>query len=85
MIQNSPLYITDPDALNSKMKVAIDEDIKAMIYRFNSIIESIYIDVDDGTVSFYHGSQQFNPSFSYDHYFTDFSGSKESFYWTNMH
>ena len=79
------LDVTNPDTRNSQLYVDVHEDIQAIYHRFNSIIDSIYIDIDYGKVSFYQGAQQLNPEFSYDHYFTDFTGSKESFYWRNMH
>jgi two-component system, sensor histidine kinase YesM len=79
------LDVTNPNTRNSQLYIDVDDDIQAIYHRFNSIIDSIYIDIDDGKVSFYQGSQQFNSEFSYDHYFSRYTGSKESFYWRNMH
>ncbi|QUW21557.1 sensor histidine kinase [Sporosarcina sp. Marseille-Q4063] len=79
------LDATDLDSRNSKLYVDVDDDIRAIYHRFNSIIDSIYIDIDDGKVSFYQGSQQINSEFPYEDYFTEFKGNKESFYWRNIH
>ena len=89
LLSNDPklaaLDVTDPDTRNSELYVDVNDDIQAIYHRFSSIIDSIYIDIDYGKVTFYQGAQQLNPEFSYDHYFKDFKGSKESFYWRNMH
>lgn len=81
----STLILTDNDDISPQLYIDMDEDLKAIYQRFNSIIESIYIDIDYGKASFYQGSQQLDPSFSYKNYFMDYKGSKESFYWKNIH
>lgn len=83
----SALILADGDAIDSQLYIDIDEDVKEIYHRFNSIIESIYIDIgiDQEKTMFYQGPEQLNPSFSYENYFTEYKGSRESFYWNNTH
>ncbi|AOV09265.1 hypothetical protein BI350_14475 [Sporosarcina ureilytica] len=71
--------------INSNVYIELDNEINTIYHRFPSIIESIYIDIDDGKITFSNGSEQVNPLFSYKDYFVDHKGSKESYYWKNAH
>lgn len=79
------LLLTDVEDINPQLYIDMDENVKSIYQRFNSIIESIYIDIDDGKASFYQGSQQLLTPLSYENYFKTYQGSKQSFYWRNIH
>lgn len=69
----------------SSKYIELDHEIKKIYHRFPSIIESIYVDINFGEVTFSHGSEEVNPLFTYKEYFNEFKGSKESYYWKNAH
>jgi len=71
--------------ISPKTYTEIDDTFKAIYNRNSPFIESIYFDLD-GYFTVYKGSQQqLDPDVSYDDYFETYTGSKESFYWRNVH
>ncbi|MEI3605250.1 sensor histidine kinase [Pseudogracilibacillus sp. SE30717A] len=72
--------------ISPKMYIQMDEDLKAIYYRYNSIIESIYVDIDHGNYTFSQSADLIvDRSFSYEDYYQEYSDSKEQFYWRNIH
>lgn len=65
--------------------IELDNEIKSIYHRYPSIIESVYLDIDFGEVTFNHGSDEVNRLFTYKSYFDKYKGSRESFYWKNAH
>ncbi|HLR74229.1 MAG TPA: sensor histidine kinase [Virgibacillus sp.] len=71
--------------ISPKTYTEIDDTFKSIYNRNSPFIESIYFDLD-GYFTVYKGSQQqLDPDASYDDYFETYTGSKESFYWRNVH
>src|SRR5699024_6953232 len=71
--------------ISPKTYTEIDDTFKSIYNRNSPCIESIYFDLD-GYFTVYKGSQQqLDPDASYDDYFETYTGSKESFYWRNVH
>ncbi len=72
--------------ITPKMYIQMDEDLKAIFYRYNSIIESIYVDIDHGKYTFSQSADLIlDRSFSYEDYYQTYTGSKEQYYWRNIH
>lgn len=81
----SALTLANADEINPQLSIEIDDDVKAIYHRFNSMIESIYIDIGDGKATFYQGSEQVDLTLSYEDYFTNNTGGKEGYYWKNTY
>ena len=74
------------DEIQPRMYIQMNEDLKTIFYRYNTIIESIYVDIDHGKYTFSQSADfLLNKSFSYEDYYSKYTGSKESFYWRNIH
>lgn len=80
------LLLSDSDEITPRVYIDVDEEIDSVYLRNSEIIESILVDMNHGEVSFFRSPHQVrNTSFSYESYFTDYQGSKEGYYWRNIH
>lgn len=76
---------TERAEIKPEYYVEIDKSLQHVYSRYNVIIESVLIDLNQGEFSLYHSDYNSNPSISYEDYFNLYEGSKEGFYWRNMH
>jgi len=65
--------------------VEIDRSLQLVYSRYNVILESVLIDLNQGEFLLYHSDHSSNPFVPYDQYFEKYNGSKEGFYWRNIH
>ena len=65
--------------------VEIDRSLQLVYSRYNVILESVLIDLNQGEFLLYHSDHSSNPFVPYDQYFEQYNGSKEGFYWRNIH
>lgn len=80
------LLVSDKEEITPADYINIDEEIDTIYLRNSEIIESILVDMNDGEFSFFRSPHEVrNTSFSYDSYFRDYQGSKEGYYWRNIH
>ncbi len=88
-VSNDPRVLNLVGANESEIKpefyVEIDKSLQLVYSRYNVILESVLIDLNQGEFLLYHSDYPSNPSIPYDHYFTQYEGSKEGFYWRNIH
>ncbi|MDQ0229867.1 sensor histidine kinase [Metabacillus malikii] len=65
--------------------VDIDRSLQLVYSRYNVILESVLIDLNEEEFLLYHSDYTSNPTVPYDYYFDKFKGSNEGFYWRNIH
>lgn len=76
---------TEESEIKPEYYVEIDKSLQHVYSRYNVIIESVLIDLNQGEFFLYHSDYNSNPSVLYEDYFNQYNGSKEGFYWRNMH
>ncbi|WP_394186025.1 sensor histidine kinase [Metabacillus halosaccharovorans] len=88
-VSNDPRVLNLVGTKESDIKpeyyVEIDKSLQLVYSRYNVIIESVLIDLNQGEFLLYHSDYTSNPSVPYDHYFNQYKGNKEGFYWRNIH
>lgn len=88
-VSNDPRVLNLVGTKESDIKpeyyVEIDKSLQLVYSRYNVILESVLIDLNQGEFLLYHSDYTSNPSVPYDHYFNQYEGSKEGFYWRNIH
>ncbi|WP_346208072.1 sensor histidine kinase [Caldifermentibacillus hisashii] len=78
------LLLSKEDSIKSYIQV--DNDVNRIYYRYQDVMDSIYMNLNNGKFVFWESEQQqLNPSFSYLDYFKKYSESNESIYWRNLH
>lgn len=76
---------TDEAEIKPEFYVEIDKSLQHVYSRYNIILESVLIDLNEGEFFLYHSDYNTNPSISYKDYFDQYKGNKEGFYWRNIH
>jgi len=76
---------TEESEIKPEHYVEIDKNLQLVYSRYNVILESVLIDLNQGEFLLYHSDYASNPSVPYEHYFNEYKGSKEGFYWRNIH
>lgn len=71
--------------INPSSYVDIDNNLKLIYSRYDVILNSVLVDLNQKEFLLYHSGYNSNPSVNYNQYFSRFSGSKEGFYWRNIH
>nr|WP_232337127.1 sensor histidine kinase [Lysinibacillus timonensis] len=88
-VSNNPRILnlvgTEESEIKPEYYVEIDNSLQHVYSRYNVIIESVLIDLNQGEFFLYHSDYNSNPSLSYKDYFDQYKGSKEGFYWRNIH
>jgi two-component system sensor histidine kinase YesM len=79
------LLSTDAEAIKPEAYVEMDKSLQAVYSRNPSLIESVMINLNEGSFLLYHSDYYVHPSTSYNNYFSAFKGNKEGFYWRNLH
>lgn len=79
------LIYTGGKDVSPKEYINIDDELKSIYHRNSSIIQSIYMNINEEFIIFKGSQQQLDPYVTYDHYFKEFTNSKESYYWRNLH
>ncbi len=76
---------TKESEIKPEYYVEIDKSLQLVYSRYNVILESVLIDLNQGEFLLYHSDYTSNPSVPYNDYFNRYKGSKEGFYWRNIH
>ena len=88
-LSNDPRILSLVDKDKSEIKpesyVEIDNNLKLIYSRYNVILDSVLVNLNQNDFLLYHSSYNSNPSINYNKYFADFNGNKEGFYWSNIH
>ncbi|MGG3561591.1 sensor histidine kinase [Neobacillus rhizosphaerae] len=88
-LSNDPRILSLMDKQESEIKpssyVEIDNNLKLIYSRYDVILNSVLVDLNQKKFLLYHSGYNSNPSVNYNNYFSKFSGSKEGFYWRNIH
>jgi two-component system, sensor histidine kinase YesM len=88
-VSNDPMVLNligmEQADIKPKYYVEIDKTLQLIYSRYNIILESVLIDLNQGEFLLYHSDYTANPTVSYDQYFNHYKGSKEGFYWRNIH
>jgi two-component system, sensor histidine kinase YesM len=71
--------------LSPETYIAFDNKLQVIYSHFSVMLESILIDINHGEFTLYRNSDHNFPSISYEGYFEQFQGNKESYYWRNLH
>jgi two-component system, sensor histidine kinase YesM len=79
------LLSVDADAIRPEAYVEMDKSLQAIYSRSPALIDSVMINLNEGSFLLYHSDYYVQPSISYNNYFTAFKGNKEGFYWRNLH
>ncbi|TXC91799.1 sensor histidine kinase [Metabacillus litoralis] len=76
----------DPSEITPEDYIAMDEYINRIYLNHNSMIESVLVDLHRGHFTLSkHDQQAEQIQFDYDKYMKNYKGSKEGFYWRNLH
>lgn len=82
----STLILNKSEHITPRFYIEMDQLLKSISHRYHFVIDSILIDVNDGSYTFYYAEQrEQDTNFSYQDYFSQYRGSKEGFYWRNLH
>jgi two-component system sensor histidine kinase YesM len=88
-LSNDPRILSLMDKKESEILpssyVEIDNNLALIYSRYDVILESVLIDLNQKKFLLYHSSHNSNPTVHYDDYFSNYSGNKEGFYWSNIH
>lgn len=88
-VSNDPRIInligTEESEIKPEYYVEIDKSLQLVYSRYNVILESVLIDLNQGEFLLYHSDYASIPSIPYEHYFNQYKGNKEGFYWRNIH
>ncbi|MEO2076798.1 MAG: sensor histidine kinase [Bacillus sp. (in: firmicutes)] len=88
-LSNDPRILSlmdkDESDINPSSYVEIDNNLKLIYSRYDVILNSVLVDLNQKEFLLYHSGYNSNPSVNYNQYFSKFSGSKEGFYWRNIH
>lgn len=89
LLANDPkmyrLLLSD-DGVPPKYYIETDRELENLYYRYTHIIESILIDINSGTYTFYVSPQsKVNPNYQYEDFFQYYKGNRENYYWQNIH
>jgi two-component system, sensor histidine kinase YesM len=79
------LLSVDAEAIKPEAYVEMDKSLQAVYSRNPALIESVMINLNEGSFLLYHSDYYVHPSTSYNNYFSAFKGNKEGFYWRNLH
>ncbi|MEH7331675.1 sensor histidine kinase [Neobacillus drentensis] len=88
-LSNDPRILSLIDKEKSEIKpesyVEIDNNLKFIYSRYNVILDSVLVNLNQNDFLLYHSSYNSNPTIKYNDYFANFNGNKEGFYWRNIH
>ncbi|QCJ45361.1 sensor histidine kinase [Bacillus sp. S3] len=88
-LSNDPRILSLMDKRESEIQpssyVEIDNNLKLIYSRYDVILSSVLVDLNQKEFLLYHSGYNSNPSVNYDQFFSTFSGSREGFYWRNIH
>lgn len=65
--------------------IPLDTNLKIMYSRYNSILESVIVDLNEGDFLLYYSEYSKRPAIPYTDYFSNYSEVKGNFYWRNIH
>lgn len=65
--------------------IPLDTNLQIMYSRYNTILESVLIDLNQGDFLLYYSDYSKRPAISYTDYFSNYDESKENYYWRNIH
>ncbi|KMY52201.1 hypothetical protein AC625_02885 [Peribacillus loiseleuriae] len=89
-LSNNPhiyeLISTDPANITPKLYIELDKELQVIQSHYDTVIESLVVDMHGGEFLMYRSIYpKANSHFSYETYYDRFAGSKENFYWQNLH
>ena len=65
--------------------ISLDKNLQIMFSRYNTILESVLIDLNQGDFLLYYSEYSKTPTISYNDYFLTYKENEENFYWKNIH
>lgn len=65
--------------------IPLHKNLQIIYSRYNTILESVLIDLNEGDFLLYNSEYNSNPHIDYEEYFTNYDESSENFYWLNIH
>lgn len=65
--------------------IPLHKNLQIIYSRYNTILESVLIDLNEGDFLLYNSEYNSNPHIDYEQYFTNYDESSENFYWLNIH
>ncbi|WP_052712271.1 sensor histidine kinase [Domibacillus indicus] len=84
-IMNS-IIANDPEDISPRDYISFNNHLNEIFINYNSMIESILVDMHDGEFQITKNDGQTNfVHFDFREYARKFSGSKEGYYWRNLH
>lgn len=65
--------------------IPLHKNLQIIYSRYNTILESVLIDLNEGDFLLYNSEYNSNQHIDYEEYFTNYDESSENFYWLNIH
>lgn len=80
------IIANDPDDIDPKDYISFNNHLNQIFINYNSMIEAILVDLHDGKFQLTKNDGQTNfVRFQFEEYAQKFTGSKEGYYWRNLH
>ncbi|OLS41075.1 signal transduction protein [Bacillus sp. MRMR6] len=79
------LMVTEDSEIKPQSYIEIDKNLQNIYSRKSVILDSVLIDLNQSDFLLYRSYYEPKPILAYEDYFSKFEGSKEGYYWENIH
>lgn len=79
------LLVKEKEEIVPEDYIPLHKNLQIIYSRYNTILESVLIDLNEGDFLLYNSEYNSNPHIEYEEYFMNYDKSSENFYWRNIH
>lgn len=79
------LLAKEQDEITPEDYIPLHKNLQIIYSRYNTILESVLIDLNEGDFSLHNSEYNSKPDIQYEDYFRNFEEGSENFYWRNIH
>lgn len=79
------LLAKEKDDILPEDYIPVHKNLQIIYTRYNTILESVIIDLNHGDFLLYHSEYNVSPQIDYADYFNHYDERRENFYWRNIH